>query len=121
MFQPSQDGDEQLQDLGLRPMGDCLLVHGHALDFLDQTDALGKLAPGNEHGMVSESGNLRAVVVLRYYADLPYATIAEALELPLGTVKSCLNQALFKFRGEIEALTAGQAAHGDRLVKESAQ
>src|SRR4030042_3725137 len=54
MFQPSQDGDEELQDLGLRPMGDCLLVHGHALDFLDQTDALGKLAPGNQHGMVSE-------------------------------------------------------------------
>src|SRR4030042_405213 len=54
MFQPSQDGDEELQDFGLRPMGDCLLVHGHALDFLDQTDALRKLAPGNEHGMVSQ-------------------------------------------------------------------
>jgi RNA polymerase sigma-70 factor, ECF subfamily len=36
----------------------------------------------------------RAVIVLRYFNDLPYAEIAEILDIPLGTVKSRLNQAL---------------------------
>jgi RNA polymerase sigma-70 factor (ECF subfamily) len=36
----------------------------------------------------------RSVLVLRYFNDLSYREIAEALELPLGTVKSRLNQAL---------------------------
>jgi RNA polymerase sigma factor (sigma-70 family) len=40
------------------------------------------------------SDKLRAVVILRYYGDLPYAEIAEALNIPLGTVKSRLDLAL---------------------------
>ena len=36
----------------------------------------------------------RAVVVFRYYRDLPVAEIAELLEVPVGTVKSRLNRAL---------------------------
>ena len=36
----------------------------------------------------------RAVIVLRYFNDLPYAEIAEILDIPLGTVKSRLNQAI---------------------------
>jgi RNA polymerase sigma-70 factor (ECF subfamily) len=36
----------------------------------------------------------RAVIVLRYFNDLPYGEIAEILDIPLGTVKSRLNQAL---------------------------
>lgn len=36
----------------------------------------------------------RAVLVLRYFNDLSYQEIAEALEIPLGTVKSRLNQSL---------------------------
>lgn len=58
MRQPGQDGDKEFQDLGLRTMSDRLLVQGYALDRLDQTDALGKLAPGNEHGMMGESVGL---------------------------------------------------------------
>jgi RNA polymerase sigma-70 factor, ECF subfamily len=34
------------------------------------------------------SSKLRGVVVLRYYANLSYTEIAEALNLPVGTVKS---------------------------------
>jgi RNA polymerase sigma-70 factor (ECF subfamily) len=41
---------------------------------------------------------LRAVIVLRYYWDLPYNEIAQVLEIPLGTVKSRLNQALKNLR-----------------------
>jgi len=36
----------------------------------------------------------RSVLVLRYFNDLSYREIAEALEIPLGTVKSRLNQSL---------------------------
>ena len=36
----------------------------------------------------------RSVLVLRYFNDLSYQEIAEALEIPLGTVKSRLNHSL---------------------------
>jgi len=36
----------------------------------------------------------RSVLVLRYFNDLSYQEIAEALEIPLGTVKSRLYQSL---------------------------
>jgi len=36
----------------------------------------------------------RSVLVLRYFNDLSYREIAEALEIPLGTMKSRLNQSL---------------------------
>jgi RNA polymerase sigma-70 factor (ECF subfamily) len=51
-----------------------------------------------EQALDSLSDKLRAVVVLRYYADLPYAEIGEILDVPLGTVKSRLNQALTNMR-----------------------
>jgi RNA polymerase sigma-70 factor, ECF subfamily len=40
------------------------------------------------------SDKLRVVVILRYYWDLPYAEIAQILEIPLGTVKSRIDQAM---------------------------
>jgi len=36
----------------------------------------------------------RSVLVLRYFNDLSYQEIAEALQIPLGTVKSRINQSL---------------------------
>jgi RNA polymerase sigma-70 factor (ECF subfamily) len=39
------------------------------------------------------SQKLRAVVILRYYWELPYAEIAQILDVPVGTVKSRLNLA----------------------------
>jgi RNA polymerase sigma-70 factor (ECF subfamily) len=36
----------------------------------------------------------RSVLVLRYFNDLSYQEIAGALQIPLGTVKSRLNQSL---------------------------
>lgn len=40
----------------------------------------------------------RAVVVLRYYADLPLAEIAEVLGCKIGTVKSMLHRALAELK-----------------------
>lgn len=42
----------------------------------------------------------RPVVVLRYLHDLPYSEIAQVLEIPLGTVKSRLNEAIKILRRE---------------------
>ncbi len=46
----------------------------------------------------------RAVVVLRYYDDLPEARIAEVLGISLGTVKSTLSRALEQLRVQLGTL-----------------
>lgn len=45
----------------------------------------------------------RAVVVLRFYLDLPHAEIAEMLGVPVGTVRSRLRYALLGLRAALEA------------------
>jgi RNA polymerase sigma-70 factor (ECF subfamily) len=54
-----------------------------------------------QHAVNRLSPKLRAIVVLRYYAELSYAELTEVLEIPLGTVKSRLNQALHTLKGEL--------------------
>jgi len=48
----------------------------------------------------------RSVLVLRYFNDLSYQEIVEALEIPLGTVKSRLNQSLRYLK---EQMNVGEA------------
>ena len=56
----------------------------------------------------------RAVVVLKYFAGLPNDEIAEALDIPEGTVRSRLHYSLKTLRAALEAdaRTTGEA--GDR-------
>ncbi len=49
----------------------------------------------------------RSVLVLRYFNGLSYQEIAEALEIPLGTVKSRLNQSLKYLK---EQMNLGEAS-----------
>ena len=49
----------------------------------------------------------RSVLVLRYFNGLSYQEIAEALEIPLGTVKSRLNQSLKYLK---EQMNPGEAS-----------
>lgn len=76
-----------------------------------EEDELEKLGDPRPHGMgqledsqvitqaiQSLSEKQRAVVILRYYWDMPYNEIAEILEVPLGTVKSRLDRALRSLR-----------------------
>ena len=46
----------------------------------------------------------RAVVVLRFYDDLPEATIADLLGVSVGTVKSQLSRGLEQLRAALETL-----------------
>lgn len=43
----------------------------------------------------------RAVIFLRYYAGLSYVEMADALDVPLGTVQSRLNAALMALRSNL--------------------
>ena len=45
----------------------------------------------------------RAVIVLRYLMDLPLEQVAEALDIPVGTVGSRLHRALEVLRASVEA------------------
>lgn len=45
----------------------------------------------------------RAVLVLRYFNDLSYEEIASTVGIPLGTVKSRINQGLKLLRGQLDA------------------
>jgi RNA polymerase sigma-70 factor (ECF subfamily) len=45
----------------------------------------------------------RAVIVLRYYLDLPLAETAASLGVPVGTAKSRLHRALAALRAAVEA------------------
>ena len=44
----------------------------------------------------------RTVVVLRYWSDLDHAAIADAMDMPVGTVRSLLSRATAQLRKEIE-------------------
>jgi RNA polymerase sigma factor (sigma-70 family) len=45
----------------------------------------------------------RAVVVLHHLMDLPVEAVADALEIPVGTVKSRLSRAMDGLRAAVEA------------------
>ena len=60
--------------------------------------AIGRLSPG-----------LRLVLVLREYQELSYREMAEALELPIGTVMSRLNSARSQLRQELQVLLEEEA------------
>ena len=45
----------------------------------------------------------RIVVILRYYWDMPYAKMAQVLDVPLGTIRSRLNSAMKAMRKEMGA------------------
>lgn len=54
MFQASQDGKQKLQDFALRAVLHTFLVEPDRLDFIDQTHALGKLAPYHQRGVMGQ-------------------------------------------------------------------
>ncbi len=67
-----------------------------------------------QQAMERLSPKLRITVILRYYAGLSYAEIAEVLAIPEGTVKSRLHQAIKQLREvlapEVTAVTSNEAA-----------
>ena len=56
-----------------------------------------------ERGFQRLSVDHRAVLVLTYFMDLPSEQVAEALDIPVGTVYSRLHRAQQAHRGALEA------------------
>ena len=56
-----------------------------------------------ERGFRRLSIDHRAVVVLHHYLDLPLEEVAEALGVPLGTVRSRLHHAMRGLRAALDA------------------
>jgi RNA polymerase sigma-70 factor (ECF subfamily) len=56
-----------------------------------------------ERGFVRLSPEMRAVIVLHHYLDLPLPEVAASLAIPLGTAKSRLHRALGLMRAALDA------------------
>jgi len=56
-----------------------------------------------QRGFVRLEPEMRAVIVLHHYLDLPLPTVATTLGIPLGTAKSRLHRALGLMRAALEA------------------
>ena len=58
-----------------------------------------------ERGFLRLDPEMRAVIVLHHYLDLPLPTVADSLGIPLGTAKSRLHRALGQLRAALDADT----------------
>jgi RNA polymerase sigma-70 factor (ECF subfamily) len=56
-----------------------------------------------ERGFRRLSADHRAIIVMRHLLDLPMEDVAEALDIPIGTVASRLNRAMDALRAALEA------------------
>jgi RNA polymerase sigma-70 factor (ECF subfamily) len=57
----------------------------------------------------------RSVVLLRYMEEMSYEAIASVLEMPMGTVKTCLHRARKRLRAILQPLITGQDQKPDEL------
>ena len=76
----------------------------HALDWLEQSPDLEAVVGERDRtlrAVMRLPVRRRAVVVLRFYDDLPEARIAEVLGISTGTVKSQLSRALEQLRADL--------------------
>jgi RNA polymerase sigma-70 factor, ECF subfamily len=87
----SQRPHRSLKDAHEREAGDSESLHDRYADDDSVRRALDRL-----------NSKLRVTVVLRYFCDLSYAEIAEILDVPLGTVKSRLNQAMHALHEDLK-------------------
>lgn len=86
---PSGDNPEGLS------LGDTLAARGAHADTGARTD---ETARALEQALAALPAKHRTVFLMARYEDLSYEEIAQALEIPLGTVKSRLNTAVQRLR-----------------------
>jgi RNA polymerase sigma-70 factor (ECF subfamily) len=90
-----------------------------ALDVPSADDAVSAIVVRDqlERGFMRLDPEMRALIVLHHYLDLPLPTVAATLGIPLGTAKSRLHRALGLMRA---ALDADARPGQDRLEGRSA-
>ena len=67
-----------------------------------------------ERGFRTLGPDQRALIVLHYYLDLPMSETAEALGIPVGTVKSRLHRATQALRARLDADARADGLLGER-------
>jgi RNA polymerase sigma-70 factor (sigma-E family) len=85
--------------------------------------ALQRLGPANQEHVLASAEVIavrdavtslpdrqRAAIVLRYFADLPVATVAEAMDCAQGTVRSLTSQAIDRLRVDLDFTMVGEDA-----------
>jgi RNA polymerase sigma-70 factor (sigma-E family) len=87
----SQSRRRWRSELPAADIDDQVVMSADAIGTSDERDALWR-------ALGRLPARQRAVVVLRYYEDLPEADVAEALHCSVGTVKSQAAKALVKLR-----------------------
>jgi len=70
-----------------------------------------------ERGFAELSVDHRAVLVLRYYLDLPLEAIGEALGIPIGTVNSRLHRAIERMRTTLEEHATAPAGTPEGVIR----
>jgi RNA polymerase sigma-70 factor (ECF subfamily) len=75
------------------------------LDTTSMTDPVSMIADRDqlERGFLRLDPELRAVIVLHHYLDLPVPAVAAIMGIPLGTAKSRLHRALGLMRAALDA------------------
>ena len=66
-----------------------------------------------ERGFLRLEPEMRAVIVLHHYLDLPLPAVAATLGIPLGTAKSRLHRALGLMRSALQADARGRPDHAE--------
>lgn len=83
-----------IPNMGIAPIGEPIIPD--ATDGVADRDQL-------ERGFRRLSVDQRAVVVLHHYLDLTLEQVSEALDIPMGTVRSRLHRAMQALRSALEA------------------
>jgi RNA polymerase sigma-70 factor, ECF subfamily len=113
----------------------CLRHRQKQTISLESLDDLDVVAPGESiearlqasldaqsirDAILTLSGKLRAVIILRYFWDLSYKEISEVLSIPLGTVKSRIDLALktlgTSFQSSTSELTKDASSIWERVL-----
>jgi len=90
----------------LPPVGGSSMTEPRAADGYGPVIERDRLERAFEHLSVDH----RAVIVMHHYLDMSVEAVAEALDVPLGTVNSRLNRALEKMRMALQADMPATAA-----------
>jgi len=81
---------------------DVELTNLHA-PLVDGEESMIAVRDQLERGFLRLDPEMRAVIVLHHYLDLPMPAVAASLGIPLGTAKSRLHRALGLMRAALEA------------------
>ena len=99
-------------DGGSRTFVDLMEIDVPSPDSAMSSEELGKQV---QRAVEELPWSLREILLLAYFQRMSYSQIADALEIPLGTVKSRLHSAVAAFAKKWQSLNQSQAKSKDQI------